>query len=106
LSPFGYLILDCIGEVGNGVTEVLYLVLYGLCSADLSGLAVRVPADEIGVEQLVDNLGLALAEGFLQEAAHLVLVLLRRHNPIFSFPYGGFLRVVMMPLGYSQHVWV
>jgi hypothetical protein len=61
--------------IRKGVMEIAYLALYGLRSSDLSGLAVRVVADEVGIEQVVYQLRLALAEGLFQKLSHLSLVL-------------------------------
>ena len=54
--PFGYLVLDSVSKVGDGVAEILYFALYGLLSPDLARLAVRVIADDVGVEYFVDHL--------------------------------------------------
>jgi hypothetical protein len=62
-------------KVGNGGAEVLDLALHRVRSPYLSRLAVRVPADEVRVEDLVDDLHLALAESLLQYAPHVFLVL-------------------------------
>src|SRR5215204_2854738 len=69
LVPFSYLILHRVGEIWDGVTEVLYLSLYVLCSPYLSRFGVGVVADEVGVEDLRDHLCVALTEGLLHQAA-------------------------------------
>src|SRR5215204_1094227 len=84
LVPFSYLILHRVGEIWDGVTEVLYLSLYGICSPYLSRFTVGVVADEVGVEDLRDHLYVALTEGLLHQAACLFLVLFR-HIEV-SFP--------------------
>src|SRR5215204_5203730 len=77
LISFCYLVLHGVGEVGDGVTEVLYLPLYGVCSPNLSSLGIGVPADEVRVEHLVHDLNFTLTEGLLQYTTHLFLVLFR-----------------------------
>src|SRR5215207_2412905 len=77
LISFCYLVLHGVGEVGNSVTEVLDLSLYGVCSPNLSSLGIGVPADEVRVEHLVHDLNFTLTEGLLQYTTHLFLVLFR-----------------------------
>src|SRR5215216_2275857 len=77
LISFCYLVLHGVGEVGDGITEVLYLPLYGVCSPNLSSLGIGVPADEVRVEHLVHDLNFTLTEGLLQYTTHLFLVLFR-----------------------------
>src|SRR5215212_2410066 len=72
---FGYLVFYGAGEVGEDVMEPHYVVLYGLYSANLSCLDVWIVADEVGVEQIFEQLRLVLAEGLLHETARLFLVL-------------------------------
>src|SRR5215204_2558762 len=84
LISFCYLVLHLVGEVGNGVTEVLYLPLYGVCPPNLSSLGIGVPADEVRVEHLVHDLNFPLTEGLLQYTTHLFLVLFRHAGN--SFP--------------------
>src|SRR5215211_8463565 len=84
LISFCYLVLHLVGEVGNGVTEVLYLPLYGVCPPNLSSLGIGVPADELSVEHLVHDLNFPLTEGLLQYTTHLFLVLFRHAGN--SFP--------------------
>ena len=75
LLAFGYLVFYGAGEVREDVMEPRYVFLYGLYSANRSCLDVWVVADEVGVEQIVDQLRLALAEGLLHQTARLFLVL-------------------------------
>src|SRR5829696_10025677 len=84
LVPFSYLVLHRVGEIWNGVTEVLYLSLYGICSPYLSRFGVGVVADEVGVEDLGDHLCVALTEGLLHQAACLSLVLFRHTRGLLS----------------------
>src|SRR5215212_5214172 len=72
---FGYLIFYGAGEVKEDVMEPRYVFLYGLYSANLSCLDVWVVANEVGAEQIFEQLWLVLAEGLLHKAAHLFLVL-------------------------------
>src|SRR5215211_2192970 len=75
LLAFGYLVFYGAAEVREDVMEPYYVFLYGLYSANRSCLDVWVVADEVGVEQIFEQLWLVLAEGLLHKAAHLFLVL-------------------------------
>src|SRR5215203_5715873 len=75
LLAFGYLIFYGADEVRENVMEPYYVFLHGLYSANRSCLDVRVVADEVGAEQIFEQLWLVLAEGLLHKAAHLFLVL-------------------------------
>src|SRR5829696_7364061 len=77
LLAFGYLVFYGAGEVREDAMEPDYVFLYGLYSANRSCLDVRVVADEVGVEQIFEQLWLVVAEGLLHKAAHLFLVLFR-----------------------------
>src|SRR5215213_3155611 len=84
LISFGHLVLYGVGEVGDGAAEPLDLLLYGVCSPDLSCLGVGVVADKVRVEHLVDQFRLALAEALLQKTPHLSLVLFRHRDLLSS----------------------
>src|SRR5215210_5963369 len=75
LLAFGHLVFYGAGEVREDVMEPHYVFPYGLYSANRSCLDVWVVTDELGVEQIVEQLWLVLAEGLLHKAAHLFLVL-------------------------------
>src|ERR671912_3034058 len=75
LLTFGYLVFYGAAKVREDVMEPHYVFLYGLYSANRSCLDVWVVADEVGVEQIVEQLWLVLAEGHLHKAAGLFLVL-------------------------------
>jgi len=87
LIPFSYLILYAPEEVGEGILEVAYLALYVIRSPDLSGLGIRVIADEVGVEHLVDYLGFALSEALFHKPPHFGLVLFRHIEVSFHLSY-------------------
>src|SRR5918994_4941342 len=94
LLPFGYLVFYGAGEAREDVTEPHYVFLYSFYSANLSCLDVWVVADEVGVEQFVYQLRLALPEGLLHKTARLFLVLFRCHGGFsfllpLSLPRGG-----------------
>src|SRR5918994_804038 len=77
LVAFRHLVIHGVGEVGDGVAEVCDLLFYDVRSPDLSGLGVGVVADEVGIEDILDQLNLALTESLLHQAAGLLLVRVR-----------------------------
>src|SRR5215211_6336000 len=104
-----YLIHYDVGEIGNSVTEPCDLLLHRVRSPNLSGLGVRVVADEIGIEDLVDYLQSALTEAVLHQAASLFLVLFRHLTSPFRrgeaiIPVSGLPTSLPYTSGRERHI--